>query len=387
MRIGRSIPTILAIACQSFAVFAQGDTATIQSHLQKARNAIAHHDLRTASDEYREILKLDPGNAEISAARGISLYALGESVEATRCLKAALAADPRRSDAETFLGLSLADSAECHQALPLLEKSFQKQLEARVRRLVGLSLLGCSASSPDSDRAIDVARQLTRGFPDDPDVLYETAELYSQLSKQAVNELLKKHPDSYRIHELAGEALEAQNNNSQALLEYRKALELTPKAPHLHYRIGSILLGERKDASETQALEHFKQEILVNPGDAPSEYQIAEILRKRNQFDSACAHFTRALELNPQLMEAHIGLAKISMSRRQFTDAVKHLQASAQLAPEDPAPHYSLMVAYREMGRVDEAKQEMATVEELNAKKRSDFDNTLRTLLTGQRDR
>ena len=366
--------------------YAQGYKAEIEAHLQKARDAVARHDLRAANDEYREVLKLDPENIAISTACGITLYALGEPAQAIKPLKYALAADPMQEDAETFLGLSLAELGQCREALPLLQKRFAQQLDPKIRRLMGLSLLGCSVSSSNSDGAVDVARQLKRLYPDDPDVLYHVAELYSALSKETVNDLFRKHPDSFRVHELAGEALEVQSNDRQALIEYRKAVELNPKAPHLHYRIATLLLHEKKEGSDAEALEQFKQEIIVNPGDAPSEYQMAEILRRQNQLDAASAHFTRALELDPVFVEARLGLAKVYLSRHQANEAIQQLKTAIQLTPENPASHYSLMLAYRELGRMEDAKREMAIVGDLNAKQRTEFNLSLHTLLTGQRD-
>ena len=386
MRISCGISAVLVFSCHLSVGFAQDNRAAIESHIQKARDAITHHDLRAANEEYLEVLKIDPGNVEISAARGIALYALGEPAQAIHPLQSALAADPTRGNAETFLGLSLADLGQCREALPPLKKRFAEDLDSKVRRLVGLSLLGCSAHSSNSDDAVDVARRLKRLYPDDPDVLYHVAELYSALSKETVNDLFKKHPDSFRVHELAGEALEAQSSDGQALIEYRKAVELNPKAPHLHYRIATVLLRAKKDRSDAEALEQFKQEIAVNPGDAPSEYQIAEILRRQNQLEAASAHFMRALELNPMFVEARLGLAKVNLSRHQVDEAIQQLKTAIQLAPEDPAPHYSLMLAYRETGKTEDAQREMAILENLNAKKRTEFNTSLHTLLTGQRE-
>jgi tetratricopeptide (TPR) repeat protein len=285
-----------------------------------------------------------------------------------------------------FLGLSMADLAQCKEAIPLLTEHFNEELEQKLRRVAGLSLLSCEASLSRTDDALDVARQLTRWYPGDEDVLYQTAELYSQLSRKSVNDLLHDHPDSYRIHQLAGEALDSQNNDKQALIEYRKALEVNPRAPHTHYRIGEILLRNKQaPGGEAEALKQFQQEIAVNPGDTASEYAVAEILRGRNELPSARLHFERALQLNPSFVEAHIGLAKLSASEHNPEQALAHAQRAVELSPQDAAAHYALMVIYRDLGKIEDAKRELALVEDLNAKKESDFRANLQMLLTGQR--
>jgi len=385
MRIWSRLAAVLFLACDLQPGFAQTNKDEINGHIQRARDAIARHDLNAANDEYANVLKLDPGNAEISAARGITLYALGRPAESISLLKSALAIDATLGEAETFLGLSLADLTQCREAFPILKKKFTTQLDPKLRRLVGLSLLGCSSTASDTDEAMSVARELKRSYPDDPDVLYHVAELYSALSKDTVNELFKKHPDSFRVHELAGEALEAQNSAAQAVIEYRKALQVSPKAPHLHYRIGMILLQDKKNNQDDRALDEFKQEIAINSGDAASEYQVGEILRTKNELERASQHFTRALELDPVFVEAHLGLAKINLSRHEGDAAIQHLQTAIQLAPDDSRPHYSLMLAYRELGKVQQAEREMATVQDLNARKQSEFDQSLHALLTGER--
>src|SRR5947209_1328747 len=143
MRIWPGFSTVI-IACGLLPASAQTNKAEIDAHIQKAREAIARHDLKAAIDEYADVLKLDPGNVEVTVARGIALYALSDPAEAVKSLAAAVAADSTRADAETFLGLSLADLNQCRDALPLLTKQFNLQLDPTLRRRVALSLLGGS---------------------------------------------------------------------------------------------------------------------------------------------------------------------------------------------------------------------------------------------------
>src|SRR3954466_3525043 len=139
MRIWSRLAAVVVLACDLHPEFAQGNKDEINAHKQKARDAIARHDLKAADDEYANVLKLDPGNAEISAARGITLYALGRPAESISFLKSALSADATLGDAEAFLALSLADLTQCKEASPILKKRFTAQLAPKLKRLLGLS--------------------------------------------------------------------------------------------------------------------------------------------------------------------------------------------------------------------------------------------------------
>src|SRR5688572_8471570 len=98
-------------------VLAQGRSATVEQHYQRARDALAQHDLQRASEEYAEILKLDPQNTEILTAHGMTLYGLGRASAAAASLKAALRLNPGHSNVELFLGLSQADLGLCSDAV------------------------------------------------------------------------------------------------------------------------------------------------------------------------------------------------------------------------------------------------------------------------------
>jgi tetratricopeptide (TPR) repeat protein len=77
--------------------------------------------------------------------------------------------------------------------------------------------------------ALQTVERLKQLYPGDPDVLYESAELYTRLWNESAGELMAKHPDSYRVHQLAGEVYEAQNNYDQAIREYSLALQNQPE--------------------------------------------------------------------------------------------------------------------------------------------------------------
>lgn len=367
---------------------AQGNSAEIQTYLQRARNAITTQDLEGASHEYAEILKLDPRNVEAYTGMGVTLYGMGKPKEAAAALQSALQLDAGQITAQVFLALSKAALGQCVEAIPLLNKYFDEGTEPKLRRLEGLNLVTCYENRSDLDHARDAAQALNRSYPDDHEVLFHLAEVYSSLLNTTVNELLKKHPESYRFHQIAGETLEAESNYKQAIKEYRKALEINPRALGLHYRIGRLILltaggtesvgGTEADA---QALVEFQKERVINPVDEASEYQIGEIFLRGQRYEESRQQFLRALELSPDFAEAHVGLAKIELEDHQPKMALKELERAIQLQPKNPSAHYTLMLVYRDLGEKQQATREMEVFRNLKADEDKDFRSKLQALL------
>lgn len=367
---------------------AQDNSAEIQIYLQRARNAITTQNLEGASHEYAEILKLDPRNVEAYTGLGVTLYGMGKPKEAVAALQSALQLDASQITAQVFLALSNAALGHCEEAIPILNKYFVESTEPRLRRLEGLNLVTCYENRSDLDHARDTAQAMNRSYPDDPEVLFHLAEVYSSLLNTTVNELLNKHPESYRFHQIAGETLEAENNYQQAIKEYRKALEINPKSLSLHYRIGKLILltaggTETVGATEAdaQALVEFQKELVINPADEASDYQIGEIFLRGQRYEESKQQFLRALELSPDFAEAHVGLAKIELGDHQPKMALKELERAIQLQPKNPSAHYTLMLVYRDLGDRQQATREMEVFRGLKAEEDTDFRSKLRALL------
>ena len=75
--------------------------------------------------------------------------------------------------------------------------------------------------------------------------------------------------------------------------------------------------------------------------------------------------FERALALNPDFPEALQALAKARMDAKQYPEAIVLLQKVVRLQPANESAHYSLMLAYRNAGRTEDAAREQAELDKL----------------------
>jgi len=376
------LSAFLAMLCM---LHGQSNSANLlQQHTGKAEQALRAGDLAAAEREYREILALDPHNSQAWTGLGVLLYGSGKAEEASQALATALKIDPAAHRAEIFLGLSQADLRECPQAMPILSKYFDSEPAGKLQRLTGLALLGCEAGAADPLQAIQTASRLKQLYPGDADVLYESAELYTRLWNESAGELMAKHPDSYRVHQLAGEVYEAQNNYDQAIREYSLALQNNPRLPQMHYRIGQLYLHQGNEEVDEKAMNEFRQEKAINPESGVADLAMAEIEMHRHQLDQAKPLYEEAARLDPSLVEARVGLAKILLEQHEADAAAQQLRVVIADHPENAQAHYALMRAYREQKKLPEAAAEMATFNRLQAQRSEQFQNKLNALLNAK---
>lgn len=353
-------------------------------HRARAEQDLKSHDLAGAEREYREMLAIDPQSSSAWTGLGVLLYGAGKATPAYESLQKALSIDPAAPRAELFLALSEADLRKCNDATPLLTKHFSAEPTGNLQRLTGLALLGCTAEAPDPLPALQTAARLKQLYPDDADVLYESAEFYTKMWNESAGELLAKHPESYRVHQLAGEIYEAQNNYDQAIREYSLAIEQNKRLPQMHYRIGQLYLKQAAPDADEKAMSEFQQEKLVDPQSAVSDLAMADIDMHAQKLAEAQPLYLEAASLDPSLVEAKVGLAKILLAQHDADAAIRQLQAITTDHPESAEAHYVLMMAYRQEKKMPEAAAEMAIFNRLQTERGEKFQNKLNALLNAK---
>ena len=335
--------------------------AEISQIASEAGGALRQGDFSGAIRGYEKLVKLAPQGAEFHANLGIAYYSAGRFREAARACQEALKLKPGLIHAHYFLGVSLAEAGECKLALPYLERDYPRVSDSQLKRSMGTDALRCAMAQNQADKAVRFVGWLGRDFPDDPDVLYLSSHVYSDLSTRASERLLETAPGSYQAHQLNAEVLELQGKLSDAAQEYGKVLSLNPRLPEIHYRLGRLLLaGPPGPTTLDQARREFQEELKIDPDSAVAEYELGEMARQARQWNDAIQHFERASKLDPEFAAALVGLGKSLVSAGRPQDAVAPLQAAVKLEPQDPVAHYQLSFAYRRLGRDAEAEKELA---------------------------
>ena len=78
-----------------------------------------------------------------------------------------------------------------------------------------------------------------------------------------------------------------------------------------------------------------------------------------------------AIEIDPNLYEARVTLGRALLSKGRAAESIEHLRRAASLAPGNPEPHYQLSLAYRRLGRKEDAAAESEVVRRIHESRRS----------------
>src|SRR5579863_2410596 len=218
---------VLLISLLLWSSFASGQTSKldeIKPHYSRAQEALKANHRDLATQEFQEILRIDPHNAEARASLGAIAFNEGNYTQAAKEFQESLRLKPDLLNAQAFLGMSEMRLGHLDAAKTLLEKSFPHLQEEKLRTQCGSDLINIYYVSGDLDKAAGVVAVLESTEPDKPDVLYTAYRVHSDLAARALATLVKVAPQSARTHEILAQSLMSRNEFSGAVQEYRRAL-------------------------------------------------------------------------------------------------------------------------------------------------------------------
>lgn len=360
---------------------AEGATAQLA---RRAKGELDHGDVEGAMRDYETVVKMAPNDVDYLLGLAIAYFSAGRPQDSVTLLQQSLKLKPGDPQARYFLAASLAETGQCAEAMSYFKKAASHLQDQDLKRNAETTGLGCAMALQQDDDAVDFLRMLKHDFPKDPQVLYLSVHVYSDLSTLASQRLLMSAPASYQVHELYAETLEMQDKWDEAEAEYRRVLAIDPHLPGIHFRIGRLLLSEpRTPTTKEKAKREFEEELKIDPRNPGAEYVLGEIARQDRDFPQAIEHFTRASQLDPTMVDAFIGLGKSLVAEGRVADAIAPLEHAVKLQPENPVAHYQLAFAYRRTGRTGEAETEIGAYRKANDAAQQDLMD-LRTAVTGQ---
>jgi cytochrome c-type biogenesis protein CcmH/NrfG len=252
------------------------------------------------------------------------------------------------------------------QAKARLEESFRQVQDAKLQFEAGMDLISLDYRDHELARALDILQVLERANPNDPSLLYTEYRTYTELAARTLVTLSQVAPDSAQFHRILAQTEQNQDDLAGAMAQYRKAIELDPNMPGLHFELGqAILANSTGEPARQEAEKEFRLALSEDPNDPNSQYMLGEIEWMRGKPEQALEHYSEAARLEPDFVDARIALGRALTTLGHPQEALQQESEAVRLDPQNEAAHYRLAQAYRRLGRTEDAERELATFRKL----------------------
>lgn len=162
-------------------------------------------------------------------------------------------------------------------------------------------------------------------------------------------------PDNPRLNGELGMIHHVYRQLEAARVCYLRALAANPKSFRWRYLLGHVqaAVGESNPSIRT-----LRRATELRPDYLPAYLKLGELHIERGELDEAERNFQHVLDAAPTFARAHAGLGRVAAKRRHFSSAAEHYERSLAEHSGSRA-HYALAMAYRRIGRVEDAKEQL----------------------------
>jgi cytochrome c-type biogenesis protein CcmH/NrfG len=161
------------------------------------------------------------------------------------------------------------------------------------------------------------------------------------------------------MHQVIAHEEIKEGNTNAAVVQFRKAIEIDPHLPRVHYELAELLNTSQDAAVKLEAEKEYRAAVVENPGDEKAESRLGEIDARNGNASHAFEEYSKAVELEPADADAKLGVAKMLIEMNQPDKAQAVLEDTVNLEPTNAIAHYRLGTIYRQKGRMADAKREV----------------------------
>ena len=171
---------------------------------------------------------------------------------------------------------------------------------------------------------------------------------------------VRTKPDNPDLQLILGHIYKRLGKNTEAILAYRRAIDLASDDYYTHFALGQMYatLRQHEQAIDTltKAADLAIESQSATPDELMATYKaLGRAYFRRNRIDEAIAAWSKIAELDPENIFSRIELADLFREQELYTQAIEQHEAIVQLKRDDP---YRVCLSLREIGKIREEMRE-----------------------------
>jgi tetratricopeptide (TPR) repeat protein len=324
---------------------------------ERGNDEIRKGNAADAVRDFEEFLRLRPGSAEGYFNLGLALQSAGRLDESLTALRKAASLQPGLHGVRLFTGIvnyKLDHLSAAHDDLV-------SETRLEPRNAAGWMWLGVVELAQDHPEA--AAASLDKAAALDPanlDILYHRGRAHLLISKASYAAMFKLGPDSWRVHEVLGQADAEAFREDDAIGEFQLAIRSAPHEPGLNEELGDVCwtAGKLQEADDA-----YSEEIKIDSANAVALYKLGSLRVTRSDAAGGVPLLERALALDPAISDAHYYLGKGDAALGKNDLAIEHFKLATNPQGTEELrimSWYQLATLYRNLHRTPEAGEALA---------------------------
>jgi len=346
----------------------RADNQLIGAHMNLAYLYLLKGVPEKTASELKEVLRLDPHNADASYKLAWLLFTQARPDECISFIEKVKQSRPLSVPLLIVLGDAYLKKGDIDQA----EKSYlaaSNEQSKNADALLGLARV--SQSRGNANAAVEYLSRAKELLADSPDRLYKFAVAAFGLKlnddaiwalKRAI-ELRSDDPSYFLVLGIIQLALK-KPDLQDAEENFRESLKRQPDNAQAQLHLGYVLLKQKRYSDARVWLEKTTQK---QTGSPEPFYYLGLIAQEQNENDRAIALFQKVIELEPAFANAHIALGAIYLKLKNYPRAQQELEAGVKINPDSSKGHYNLAILYARLNNPQRAQEEMSIIEKLKS--------------------
>jgi len=344
----------------------RADNQLIGAHLNLAYLYLLKGLPEKTALELKEVLRLDPDNADASYKLAWLLLSQARLDECISFIEEVKQSRPLSVPMLIVLGDAYLKKGEVDQA----EKSYLAAITAQRENadaLLGLARV--SQSRGNTNAALDYLSRAKEVLADSPDLLYKFAVAAFGLNRsddaiRALKRAIEVRPGEPSYYLVLGIVqLGLKNPDLQDAEEnFRESLKRQPENPQAQLHLGYVLLKQKKYSDARVWLEKSIQKQTRSP---EAFYYLGLIAQEQNENERAVELFQKAIQLDSAFGNAHIALGAVYLKLKNYPGAEQELKIGVGINPDSSKAHYNLAILYARLKDPQRAQEEMRIIEKL----------------------